>query len=549
MSRIISLPPGGVEQLQPGERRALSFFDRHLPQAWEIYAQPHLNGLRPDFVLLHPRAGIAVFEIKDWNLDAMRYFTRQVDGIPLLWREDRNGKQFPVRDEPVAKAVRYKQEILDLYCPRLGLKACQHLQAEAVVTAGVIVPTATTSRICELLHPIREWNGLLSGRMGTYHPLAGGDALDSGDIAAVFPWGRNETSRWIDKDDDFASDLRTWLVGPDHANEQGKPLLLNADQRKLATTRTPSGFRRVRGPAGSGKSLALAARAAHLSAEGKQVLVVSFNLTLLHYLRDLAVRYPDRRSSNTSQITWLHFHGWCKRVCEEAGMEHEYRRIWRRGGHVSTDDPQDGLSDSVWDRDLPALADKAISAGEGDVSTYDGIFVDEGQDYLLEWWNLLRRVLRPGGEMMLAADKTQDLYRRSSRWTDASLEGAGFQGGNWFNLGGSYRFPPELVPLLRSFVSNYLPNTDVDLPTTVPSQGEFFSSVHMKWIQVPDCRLIEESFQAIRQIALSADPAVPWSDITLLVQHHRTGSECVEELESQGVKVCHVFGATPTEKK
>ena len=39
-----------------------------------------LNGLRPDFVLLHPRNGIAVFEAKDWDLDAMDYFVRNGNG-------------------------------------------------------------------------------------------------------------------------------------------------------------------------------------------------------------------------------------------------------------------------------------------------------------------------------------------------------------------------------------------------------------------------------------------------------------------------------------
>jgi len=45
-----------------------------LPPSWEIYLQPHLNGLRADFVLRHPRNGVAVFEVKDWDLDAMDYF-------------------------------------------------------------------------------------------------------------------------------------------------------------------------------------------------------------------------------------------------------------------------------------------------------------------------------------------------------------------------------------------------------------------------------------------------------------------------------------------
>ncbi len=75
MTRTISPPRADLESLrQPleeGEWRVFEFFDAHLPEKWEIYIQPHLNGLRPDFVLLHPDVGIAVFEVKNWDLDAV----------------------------------------------------------------------------------------------------------------------------------------------------------------------------------------------------------------------------------------------------------------------------------------------------------------------------------------------------------------------------------------------------------------------------------------------------------------------------------------------
>jgi hypothetical protein len=92
--------------------------------------------------------------------------------------------------------VRYKREILNLYCPRLGIRAGEAPQSKSAVTTGVIVPTATTERICDLLRPIRKQLSLL-GHSEPYHPLAGGDALDASDLASVFPWGGRTTSRWI----------------------------------------------------------------------------------------------------------------------------------------------------------------------------------------------------------------------------------------------------------------------------------------------------------------------------------------------------------------
>lgn len=85
-NRFISPPLNQLASLRTplttGERQVLYFFDEHLAPEWEIYIQPHLNGLRPDFVLLNPEVGIAVFEVKDWNLDALNYRFELRDKAP-----------------------------------------------------------------------------------------------------------------------------------------------------------------------------------------------------------------------------------------------------------------------------------------------------------------------------------------------------------------------------------------------------------------------------------------------------------------------------------
>ena len=48
----------------------LDYLDRALEPDWEIYVQPHLNNLRPDFVLLDPGGRVLVVEVKDWTLES-----------------------------------------------------------------------------------------------------------------------------------------------------------------------------------------------------------------------------------------------------------------------------------------------------------------------------------------------------------------------------------------------------------------------------------------------------------------------------------------------
>lgn len=56
--------------LTDGERELVSFLDSNLPEAWSIFVQPHLNGLRPDVVVANPGVGVFVFKVKDWRLGA-----------------------------------------------------------------------------------------------------------------------------------------------------------------------------------------------------------------------------------------------------------------------------------------------------------------------------------------------------------------------------------------------------------------------------------------------------------------------------------------------
>jgi hypothetical protein len=368
VARTISPPRSELntlrQPLETGEWRILEFFDAHLPDRWEIYVQPHLNGLRPDFVLLHPEVGIAVFEVKEWNLDAVeRWVEARPDKAPIL-KGRKDGKTFSLQsDNPVEKVFRYKQEILDLYCPRIDLRSGLGL---AVVTAGIIFPSADDDRVSRLLRSCREYRKM--DEWLKYNPISGRNALERGDLSRVFPEATRNQSKFMTPD--LAADLRLWLVEPDAPKTQRTPLELDETQRKLSNSRTKSGYRRITGPAGSGKSVVLAARAAKLIEEGKDILVIAFNITLLNYLADAAVRnHPPARKA----ATWLNFHHWCKRVCEDTDHGEEYRALWNVEGCFP-------------DQDLCALVESIIGSDhEGLVRRYDAVLVDEGQDFQPNW--------------------------------------------------------------------------------------------------------------------------------------------------------------------
>lgn len=525
MERIIC-PPQSVhaelrQKLTPGEQAVLDLFDRCLNPEWEIYIQPHLNGLRPDFVLLNPKVGIAVFEVKDWNLEAMQYFVKGEE----LWA-GKDGKEFCIqKDNPVMKVNLYKSEIYDLYCPRIGSSVQGSTrQGWASITAGVIFPFADTAKIKSLMAPFLSISG--NHYYARYQPISGRSEILSNDIFAIFPECARKNS--VLMKENFANDLRGWLAEPDFSITQRQPLPLDRNQRSLATTRTESGYRRIKGPAGSGKSLVLAARAARLMNDDKSVLVTTFNITLLHYLRDLIVRDLND-SSRIKNVQFTHFHMWCKRVCYEAGLGKGYEKLIKNEKDIQV----------LLTEKIPSLAEQAVN--QPGMAIYDAVLVDEGQDYHPHWWNILRKVCKPGGEMVLAADATQDIYGSAKAWTDNVMHNAGFPGGRWAQLSVSYRLPPAALGMARHFAQQFLPNEAVELPEQEQGSLDIYPCT-LRWVQ---CTSDEASNACVDEIIsmmkLTGKNNLANADITFLADTTQIGAEVVAHLEKYKLHAVNTF--------
>lgn len=522
MKRLIDPPKDQWDRLPTsltcGERRVAELFDAKLSSEWEIYVQPHLNGNRPDFVLLNAVAGIAVFEIKDWSLSTLKHAVKRSSAL-----------------NPIRKTQVYKDEIFHLYCPRLDDKL-----GKAAITSGLIftkIPQAEVDRIL---------SSTLSAEMRSYpsrYPISGSERVENGNIAGLFPennkWGPTNFSRVMSND--TAADLRAWLREPDFSLEQRKPLNLNEDQREIATERTTSGYRRVKGPAGSGKSLALAARAAVIASQEKRVMVCSYNITLKNYLRDLVARHNRtlvREGDVQPRVVWnniefRHFHGWCKRICTISGCCEAYAQLWQQfSGEDVLNEHMAALVSEIYaeSRDLEVLP------------RYDAILVDEGQDFRLPWWQTLRDALVPHGEMLLVADKTQNIYGTAAVWTENAMERAGFRG-PWKELKDSYRLPPDIGRILRKYAQEFPLSSEVDLPAILQLELDLDRDNELRWVQVRSKDIVGKvCFDEVRRQMrrLQEDTAIP--DIIFLASNNELGLDFVKRCERLGIEVINTFG-------
>lgn len=442
----------------------------------------------------------------------------------------KNGKTFALgRRDPVAAIDQYKREVYGLYVP--SLPADRGLGS---IVAGIIFTNAATDDVEDLLGPLRIARG--HTEHNRLYPVIGSDLV--GDCSAktlrtVLPSANQADDRM---DDHVAAELRHWLVEPSFSREQRVPLARLMSKKQLAICQNVDHrrLRRIKGPAGSGKSLVLAGRAVELAKEGKRVLVVTFNITLINYLLDLAVQYAQSGAVG-DQITALNFHHWCKRVAFIAGEDDEYDALWQ--GRTE-DDPR---IDAVLSHDLAACAHK-WAAMLDDEDRWHAVLVDEGQDFRVEWWEALRAALpRNGsGEAMLVADAQQNVYGIKP-WTESEMKGTGFSG-PWMTLDNSYRMSPALCRLAAAYIDKFQPDIDALRPAS--PQGEFEYQTLLKWIQVAvGASAAERCVDALLEIlALSDNDPVAVADLVCIVDREDTGLEIVKLLNERRVRVLHTFG-------
>jgi hypothetical protein len=492
-----------AEPLNDGEQVVLDELAK-LGDGWTIYVQPRLAQDKPDFVAVHDRKGVCAIEVKDWSKGKYR----QTDHGVIQY-VDGNGVWHDTREQPRYQAYRYRTTIFDQFfaLPEDGTHPTQ------AVRSVLILPR----------HSTKDARTLFSTPQVT------------ADEMSVEVWGGDDLLHALPKILKGTgcprpaalsiSRLRRQLVVVEPSSAQ-VPASLSRDAKNIATNPNNARRRRVRGPAGCGKSFGLAARAARLAAERKSVLVLSFNSTLGNYLRTLATAHCRDVDADPTLITCTNFHSFCDRIVSDARL---------------LGIPLDDHPGTPWFDVIVRQATQALERGVQ--RRYDAVLIDEGQDFTLDWWNLLRHhVVRPHGEMLLVADPTQDVYDQQA-WTDEEqMLGAGFSG-PWTELEGSYRMPTDLVPLANAFAERYLDGER--LTAVVPDDHADLVgaavATHRSWENVSSPLDLGPAIGREVVRLLTHHPELQPHDVAFLCQHHQEGLAAVKVIEAAGYPVHHIF--------
>jgi superfamily I DNA/RNA helicase len=320
---------------------------------------------------------------------------------------------------------------------------------------------------------------------------------------------------------EWEKSIRFWLMPPLHSLEMGQSIKLTDEQRRHIQP-TPHQHQRLRGVAGSGKTLVIAHRAAQLAAQGRRVLIVGFNITLSNYIHDFVSNSPY--NFNWGLIEIIHFHGFCYRFLAENDQHRPY-----------IEDFAENIAAVV------ALANKLLEENRNcKHREYDAILIDEGQDFEREWYLLLTKLLTANDEVLFVADERQNIYQRDMAWID-NMSGTKFRG-RWRELKSSYRLSFALGELANQFASAFLLDEGVpvekDAELMLPGFDYYLHWFNLSldqqhaWVTI-----IEKLYDY-----WTKDHSVHPADIVILVPTHKRGWELVNYFKyERQIEVNHVF--------
>ncbi len=408
--------PQGLSQIDQrcnaGERRVLHQLKRCLEDDYLVWHDIPIGpkARQPDFVILSPRWGVLLLEVKDWRQHTLGPATR--DAVELRLPRGRVTVAHPVR-----QARDYAMELVDLM-----QRDPQLVHAEGPFAGRLLFPYG--------------WGVVLAS-------LRRADVAGS-DFTTVFPESRTLLRDELEVEvDPAAFQLRLWgmfsvsyphtltlpqrdrirwhlfpelrlpvqqtLDFPDPVQLPDLLPVMDLQQEQLART-LGEGHRVIHGAAGSGKTMILIHRAQHLAAAARAdqpILVLCFN-------RELAGRIDHmlRQRGVDERVQVRTFHAWCQDLV----------RSYQLG-------VPGALKGDAYFTALAHTVERAVETGRVPGGQYLALLIDEAHDFQDAWLRIAGRMVNPASNSLLVLyDDAQSIYqgqRRKFNFASVGIEARG----------------------------------------------------------------------------------------------------------------------------
>lgn len=410
-----------------------------------IYLNPDLNGTSPDFLIIRPNVGIIIISVFEEDLAKCK---EKAESHWLIDVEDNDG------------------EIRTIQSPYTALENSQNLIIENIkeFTEAVIDDSRNLSLVKKVLictKASKEEAIRLFGEQRRTH-VYGNDFLNTGnDPSNRVAYNFFDDLRFQYRSPVFDSivleQLKQDLSPAWHSYREGIEVKLSTQQKNLSQS-VAGGQRKISGVAGSGKTQVLANRAVNAQVRtGGDVLILTFNISLVNYMR-------MRLSQVRADFPWDKIH-----------IDY-YHRFFRKHANANN---LHVYFESYDDEDF-------FKSVKSKLPQYDAILIDEVQDYMASWLQLIKRYfLKSDGEFVVFGDPKQNIYHREIDSQGNIL--LGIIPGLWNkDLTKGHRFSnPSLANLAMEFQKRFIRDTDdmeVSSESANPNYGLQFNLMQYRHV-------------------------------------------------------------------
>lgn len=507
----------------PGEKRFAQLLEVKLEDdylCWYDVPIGHRR-LHPDFIILHPRRGIVILEVKDWLLKNIQSvnshsFTRIADGVikndknPLEQaREYAHAVADLLKGDPrlVSQDGRYQGNLLfpwtyGVVLTRITRKAFEETDLrEAIPSHRVICQDEMTEGVDAEKFQQRLWEMFTIGSPG------------------VLTLPQIDRVRWH-LFPEIRLPYKQASLFDDFDNEpQGLPdimRVMDIQQEQLARS-LGQGHRVIHGVAGSGKTLILGCRAEHLAKVSSSILVLCYNKLLAqrleHWMQIKGI--ADKVHVHT-------FHAWCRKQLTAY--------------HIET--PRNQGDDNTFFDEMVDTVISEVDRGMIPSGQYDAVMIDEGHDFRSEWLKLVVQMVNSQTSSLLVLyDDAQSIYdtRKKGKF---SFKGVGIQAqGRTTILKVNYRNTHEILDFAADFARQLLTQEEADedgIPRLAPvSAGRRGTKPLL--IKLPTIRA--EADEIAKRLTEAHQKGIAWKDMAVLYWDATDKDEIFRALKAQHIYV------------
>lgn len=532
MATFISSNHSTAAPVTPGERRLGQRLNSHLEDDYLVWFNVPVGRARryPDYVILHPRRGLLVLEVKDWKIDAFRSLDKH------RWELEISGKRKKL-ENPLEQARAYMLEIVNSLQrdPQLRESEGAYLGKLAFPYGwGVVFPNITRKQwdeaiptdVQELILPAHRL--ICKDEMvESTDPLAFQERLwgmFEYDFRRTMSLPQIDRVRWhlfpeVRIDEYRQTELfEQEEIAPDIIK------VLDMQQEQLARN-LGKGHRVIHGVAGSGKTLILGYRCVQLAESlTRPALVLCYNVSLAARLK----RFIDAKGLS-EKVHVRGFHEWCGEML--------------RTYHVST---KSGAA-PLWERQVDSVIE-GVENGFIPRAQYGSVMIDEGHDFEPQWLKLVVQMVDPATDsFLLLYDDAQSIYRKKSG-LGFTLSSVGVKAaGRTTILRLNYRNSREILKFAYDFAKNSLgpANADDDhIPLIEPeSAGVSGTKPAFKMVE----SFAAECAYAIRCVNVWLKRGIPANEIAIICFQKWQGDAISAQLAVQNIP--HLWTGVPGGKK